>query len=91
MNLFGGKKLDELLVKKLKITLLGLNALLNECYVREWLDELQDAVFDAEDLLDEIKTEALGCKVKADENRAVKPRCGTSSLLLLILFIKATC
>ncbi|CAL9018564.1 unnamed protein product [Prunus brigantina] len=33
MDLFGGKKLDELL--------------------------LQDAVFDAEDLLDEIKTEAL--------------------------------
>lgn len=41
MDLFGGKKLDELLVKKLKITLLGHNALLNECYVREWLDELQ--------------------------------------------------
>ncbi|CAL8153009.1 unnamed protein product [Prunus armeniaca] len=32
------------------------------------LDELQDAVFDAEDLLDEIKTKALGCKVEADEN-----------------------
>ncbi|KAI5342539.1 hypothetical protein L3X38_010414 [Prunus dulcis] len=73
-DLFRGKKLDESLVKKLKITLLSLNAVLNDAeekqftntYVKEWLDELQDAVFDADDLLDEINVEVLRCKVEAD-------------------------
>lgn len=66
-------------VKKFKITLLGLNALLNDCYVSEWIDKLQDVVFDAKDLSDEIY----------QSTEMSKPRCGTSSLLLLILFIKA--
>ncbi|VVA37674.1 PREDICTED: putative disease resistance, partial [Prunus dulcis] len=78
-DLFRGKKLDESLVKKLKITLLSLNAVLNDAeekqftntYVKEWLDELQDAVFDADDLLDEINAEVLRCKVEA-EYRTVK-------------------
>ncbi|CAL9004684.1 unnamed protein product [Prunus brigantina] len=78
-DLFRGKKLDESLVKKLKITLLSLNAMLNDAeekqftntYVKEWLDELQDAVFDADDLLDEINAEVLQCKVEA-EYRTVK-------------------
>ncbi|XP_021812978.1 putative disease resistance RPP13-like protein 1 [Prunus avium] len=73
-DLFRGKKLDESLVKKLKITLLSLNAVLNDAeekqftntYVKEWLDELQDAVFDADDLLDEINAEVLRCKVEAE-------------------------
>ena len=34
--------------------------------VKEWLDELKDAVYHAEDLLDEIATEALRCQVEAD-------------------------
>ncbi|KAF7146379.1 hypothetical protein RHSIM_Rhsim04G0043400 [Rhododendron simsii] len=33
--------------------------------VNEWLDELKDAVYHAEDLVDEIATEALRCKVEA--------------------------
>ncbi|XP_016652602.1 PREDICTED: LOW QUALITY PROTEIN: putative disease resistance RPP13-like protein 1 [Prunus mume] len=78
-DLFRGKKLDESLVKKLKITLLSLNAVLNDAeekqftntYVKKWLDELQDAVFDADDLLDEINAEVLRCKVEA-EYRTVK-------------------
>ncbi|CAL9004680.1 unnamed protein product [Prunus brigantina] len=78
-DLFRGKKLDESLVKKLKITLLSLNAVLNDAeekqftntYVKEWLDELQDAIFDADDLLDEINAEVLRCKVEA-EYRTVK-------------------
>ncbi|KAI5342560.1 hypothetical protein L3X38_010435 [Prunus dulcis] len=78
-DLFRGKKLDESLVKKLKITLLSLNAVLNDAeekqftntYVKEWLDELQDAVFDADDLLDEVNAEVLRCKVEA-EYRTVK-------------------
>ncbi|CAL8115573.1 unnamed protein product [Prunus armeniaca] len=79
MDLFRRKKLDESLVKKLEITLLSLNAVLNDAeekqflnsYVKEWLDKLQDAVFDADDLLDEINAEVLRCKVEA-EYRTVK-------------------
>ena len=33
--------------------------------VKEWLDDLQDAVYDADDLLDEI---ALRCKLQAVSN-----------------------
>ncbi|RVW13272.1 Disease resistance protein RGA2 [Vitis vinifera] len=34
--------------------------------VRGWVDELKHAVYDAEDLLDEIATEALRCKIEAE-------------------------
>ncbi|XP_021826374.1 putative disease resistance RPP13-like protein 1 [Prunus avium] len=74
VDLFRRKKLDESLVKKLEITLLSLKAVLNDAeekqflnsYVKEWLDKLQDAVFDADDLLDEINAEVLRCKVEAE-------------------------
>ncbi|CAL2237965.1 unnamed protein product [Prunus armeniaca] len=79
VDLFRRKKLDESLVTKLEITLLSLNAVLNDAeekqflnsYVKEWLDKLQDTVFDADDLLDEINAEVLRCKVEA-EYRTVK-------------------
>ncbi|PNX67640.1 disease resistance rpp13-like protein 1-like, partial [Trifolium pratense] len=32
----------------------------------QWLDMLRDAVFEAEDLFDEINTEALKCKVEVE-------------------------
>ncbi|KAG2671281.1 hypothetical protein I3760_14G126900 [Carya illinoinensis] len=31
--------------------------------VKEWLDELKDAIYDAEDIFDEIDTEAMRCKL----------------------------
>ncbi|MCI45738.1 resistance protein, partial [Trifolium medium] len=34
--------------------------------VKEWLNMLHDAVFDADHLFDEINTEALRCKVEAE-------------------------
>ncbi|CAN6693024.1 unnamed protein product [Malus baccata var. baccata] len=73
-DLFRQKKLDEPLLMKLNMTLLTLSAVLDDAEekqisnpaVRKWLDELKHAVFDAEDLLDEIDTEALRCKVQGE-------------------------
>ncbi|XP_021800312.1 putative disease resistance RPP13-like protein 1 [Prunus avium] len=74
IDLFRQKKLDQALLMKLKVTLLTLNAVLNDAEekqienpaVREWLNELKHAVFDAEDLLDEINYEALRCKLEGE-------------------------
>ncbi|XP_058222878.1 putative disease resistance RPP13-like protein 1 [Rhododendron vialii] len=74
INFFRGRKHDERLLKKLKLKLLGLNKVLNDAEdkqithpaVKEWLDELKGAIYDAEDLVDEIATEALRCKVEAE-------------------------
>ncbi|TQD76510.1 hypothetical protein C1H46_038001 [Malus baccata] len=74
VDLFRQKKLDEPLLEKLKVTLPALCAVLNDAEekqisnlaVRKWLDGLKHAVLDAEDLLDEIDTEALRCKVEGE-------------------------
>ncbi|KAJ1426957.1 P-loop containing nucleoside triphosphate hydrolase [Sesbania bispinosa] len=73
-NFFQNRKLDVSLLEKLETTLLSLQAVLNDAEekqitnpaVKKWLDKLRDAVFEADDLLDEINTEALRCKVKAE-------------------------
>ncbi|KAI5342756.1 hypothetical protein L3X38_010632 [Prunus dulcis] len=75
IDLFRQKKLDEPLLMNLKTTLLILFAVLNDAEekeivnpaVREWLNELKHAVFDAEDLLDKIDTEALRCKLEGTD------------------------
>ncbi|XP_048426105.1 putative disease resistance protein At3g14460 [Pyrus x bretschneideri] len=74
MDFFRGKKLDYSLLKKLKRTFLALDAVLGDAEekqmenrrVEKWLDELKHAVFEAEDLLDEIDTEVLRSKVEAE-------------------------
>ncbi|PNX58904.1 CC-NBS-LRR resistance protein, partial [Trifolium pratense] len=66
-------KLDVSLLENLKITLLSLQAVLNDAEekqitnpaVKEWLVMLQDAVFEVDNLFDEINTEALRRKVEA--------------------------
>lgn len=70
-------KLDVTLLEKLKITLLSLQAVLHDAEdkqitnpnVKEWLHRLQGAVFEAEDLFDQINTKALKCKVEPDQVR----------------------
>ncbi|VVA36052.1 PREDICTED: putative disease resistance [Prunus dulcis] len=62
-------------VTSAETTLLILFAVLNDAEekeivnpaVREWLNELKHAVFDAEDLLDEIDTEALRYKLEGTD------------------------
>ncbi|AES68757.2 CC-NBS-LRR resistance protein, putative [Medicago truncatula] len=74
VDFFRSTKLDLSLLKKQKITLLSLQAVLHDAEekqitnpaVKEWLDMLQDAVYEADNLFDEINTEALRCKVKAE-------------------------
>ena len=58
---------------KLETTFLTLNAVLEDAeelqvtkpVVKKWLDMLKDAVYDAEDVLDEIATEALSSELDA--------------------------
>ncbi|KAH1102329.1 hypothetical protein GLYMA_13G194500v4 [Glycine max] len=77
VDFFRGRKLNEKLLKKLKVKLLSINAVVDDAeqkqfensYVKAWLDEVKDAVFDAEDLLDEIDLEFSKCELEA-ESRA---------------------
>ncbi|KAJ7949317.1 LRR and NB-ARC domain disease resistance protein [Quillaja saponaria] len=60
--------------REYKITLLSINAVLDDAeekqirnqHVKKWVDELKDAVFDAEDLLDEIDTEVSLQELEAE-------------------------
>ncbi|KAF2323146.1 hypothetical protein GH714_033668 [Hevea brasiliensis] len=77
-NDFEGKKLNSELLKRLEITLLSVNVVLDaeekqirNKNVKKWLEELKDAVYDAEDLLDEISTESLRCKVEAESQSSI--------------------
>ena len=66
------QKLSVVLLRKLKMKLLAVQVLLNDAEakqitnlaVKEWADELKGSVYDAEDLLDDIATEALRCKME---------------------------
>ncbi|KAK3415409.1 hypothetical protein EUGRSUZ_H01033 [Eucalyptus grandis] len=68
VDFFRSRKLGKgRLLQKLKAALLSANAVLDDAeekqmtndHVRKWLDELKDAVYDADDLFDEIATEDL--------------------------------
>ncbi|RVW24512.1 putative disease resistance RPP13-like protein 1 [Vitis vinifera] len=64
------QRLSATLLRKLRIKLLAVQVVLDDAEakqftksaVKDWLDDLKDAVYDAEDLLDDITTEALRCK-----------------------------
>ncbi|XP_048420606.1 putative disease resistance RPP13-like protein 1 [Pyrus x bretschneideri] len=73
-NFIRGKKQTDGLLKKLRIELMSVSAVYDDAeqkqlsnpVVKQWLHELKEAVFHAEDLLDEIKTEALRRKMEAE-------------------------
>jgi hypothetical protein len=62
---FRARNLNDKLLKKLNITLLSINAVVNDAELKQirnqpvkaWLDAVKDAVLDAEDLLEEIDIE----------------------------------
>ncbi|KAE8686823.1 Gibberellin-regulated family protein [Hibiscus syriacus] len=76
----GNKKLEAVLLNKLDPTLISVKALLDDAekkqitnsYVRSWIVKLKDAVYDAEDLLDEIATEALRRKMESHDQTTMK-------------------
>ncbi|KAM5585102.1 hypothetical protein ABKV19_004480 [Rosa sericea] len=76
LDFIRGKKNTVGLLHKLKIKLLSVNQLLDDAEekqlrnsrVREWLDKLKDVLYHADDLLDEIKTEALRCKMEQEDS-----------------------
>ncbi|XP_070680496.1 putative disease resistance RPP13-like protein 1 isoform X2 [Malus domestica] len=80
VDFFRGQKINSGLLNKLKIKLLSVNSVLDDAEekqfknpaVREWLDELKDALYAADDLLDEIKAEALRRKLEGDESSSSK-------------------
>ncbi|XP_059461984.1 putative disease resistance RPP13-like protein 1 [Corylus avellana] len=74
VDFFRKQKLSGELLKKLETTYLTVNAVLEDAEelqvtkpaVRRWLDELKDAVYDAEHVLDEIATQALQSELDAE-------------------------
>ncbi|XP_040990985.1 LOW QUALITY PROTEIN: putative disease resistance protein At3g14460 [Juglans microcarpa x Juglans regia] len=90
VDFFRSRKLDCRLLKRLEIVLLSANAVLKDAeemqftkpMVKKWLDKLKDAVYDAEDILDEIHTEVLRCKLDAEfQTTATKVRKTISTFL----------
>ncbi|KAH0747038.1 hypothetical protein KY285_008695 [Solanum tuberosum] len=73
LKMFKRDKRDVRLLKKLRMTLLGLQAVLSDAenkqasnpYVSQWLNELQDAVDGAENLIEEVNYEVLRLKVES--------------------------
>ncbi|XP_027357922.1 putative disease resistance RPP13-like protein 1 isoform X2 [Abrus precatorius] len=81
-DFFAKRRLNVYLLDELRIKLLALDAVFNDAEekqitdlaVRAWLDELKDAVLDAEDLLDEINTESLRYKVEGESKSFTQVR-----------------
>nr|KYP47717.1 Putative disease resistance RPP13-like protein 1 [Cajanus cajan] len=74
LDFFWGRKLNEMVLSKLKVKLRSINAVVDDAKlkqiedqaVREWLFEVKDVVHYAEDLLDEIDYELIKCKMEAE-------------------------
>ncbi|RVW93670.1 putative disease resistance protein RGA3 [Vitis vinifera] len=75
VNFIRGQKLSHELLTDFKRKLLVVHKALNDAevkqfsdpLVKEWLVQVKDVVYHAEDLLDEIATEALRCEIEAAE------------------------
>lgn len=87
-----GQRSTDGISKKMEIALLSLNAVLEdaeekqvaELVVKRWLDELKDAVHDAEDILDEIAAKTLRRELDAEfQNPANTVRNSISSTIFI--------
>ncbi|XP_027356843.1 putative disease resistance RPP13-like protein 1 [Abrus precatorius] len=80
LEYFGRRKLDDELLNRLKLELVCINALVDDAEqkqvtvvrdaakvaVKAWLVDVNEAVLDAEDLLDEIDYQVSKCELEAD-------------------------
>ena len=74
MAFLRGRDFDQTLFHKLKTALLTVNAVIihaeenqiTNLVVREWINELKDATYNADDLLDELATIALRGELEAE-------------------------
>ncbi|XP_028782577.1 putative disease resistance RPP13-like protein 1 [Neltuma alba] len=74
LDYFRGRKLDHDLLTKLRVILISVDKIVEDAEerqyrdhrVKQWLEELKDEVFKAQDLLDDIATEASRQKLDAE-------------------------
>ncbi|KEH17610.1 NBS-LRR type disease resistance protein [Medicago truncatula] len=79
IDFFRGNHLDETLLDKLKMLLLSVTIVLNDAeekqffdpFVKEWVDKLKNAAYDADDVLDEIATKAIQDKMDPRFNTTI--------------------
>lgn len=72
LGFFRERKLNDRLLKKLKVLMISVNGVLDDAEEKQiakpavemWVNELKDAVYEADDLLDEIAYEALRSEVE---------------------------
>ncbi|XP_059435286.1 putative disease resistance protein At3g14460 [Corylus avellana] len=92
VDLFWERELNEGLLMRLQMTSLSVNSVVADAEdkqftnpaVKVWLDELKEAVYDAEDILDEIATEDLVRKQDAvDDAGDISEENATEDLLML--------
>jgi len=93
LHYFRARKLDVRLLKKLKRKLMDINAVIDDAeqkqftnsLVREWLHEVRDALYDAEDLLEQIDYEFSKTELKAEfQSSASKVSSFESEMLELL-------
>lgn len=90
-DFFKSQKIDDEELKKLKARMRSVSKLLNDAEekqitdaaVKEWLDELKDAVYQADDFLDEIAYKALRLKLEG-ESRSQTCTDQTCTMLFLL-------
>ncbi|KAG2669020.1 hypothetical protein I3760_14G015400 [Carya illinoinensis] len=90
-----GRKQTEKLSRKLKTAMRSVNAVLADAeekqltdpLVKDWVDDLKDVLFDAEDILEEIATEALQRKLDAESSTTVEKALDCISNTFLDTFV----
>ncbi|XP_070048741.1 putative disease resistance RPP13-like protein 1 isoform X2 [Nicotiana tomentosiformis] len=97
LKMFQRQKHDFQLLKKLRLTLLGLQAVLSDAenkqtsnrYVNQWLNELQDAVDSAENLMEEINYEVLRVKVESQHQNHAET--SNQQMLAVVIVVFSGC
>ncbi|XP_072066304.1 putative disease resistance protein At3g14460 isoform X2 [Arachis hypogaea] len=96
IKMMRGKKVDQKLLQKLENILNVVEAVLNDAEkkqitdpaVKRWLENLQDAVYDADDLLDELATKAAKQKDPPDDENLMH---GSIAKLIHLRYLDLSC